>query len=49
MAKWFLSHIANNVYRFYRESFAESIPLNAKGFNEDKFIITYLNPLLSLR
>jgi len=27
---------------------AESIPLNAHGSNEDKVILTYLYPLLSL-
>jgi len=33
----------------YREPFAESLPLNANGSNEDKINITYLNPLFSLR
>jgi len=28
---------------------AESIPLNADGSNEDKVIITYLNPMISLQ
>jgi len=45
----FASYRVYRVYRVYREPFAESLPLNTNGSNEDKVNITYLNPLLSLR